>query len=433
MNRFQSIKFALLLVFILFAIEYGYACSMYKITYAGKTMVGCNEDAWRLTPHIWFENGTKPGNYGAAFTGSRFDGANGYAPQSGMNEFGLSFSRLASYTPPKTTSVSESRKSISNPTAYLKDIMHSCKTVEEVKAYISRYDYSYFIEDVFIYIDKSGKYLIVEPYSLTIGNEPNYVLSNFCPSITDKTKAYKLDRYRKGVEFLKYKTDTSLAFCTALSDTMHVCRGKIGDGTLLTSIWDLNNGTINLYFYHQYKNVVKFNLKEELKKGDHKIEIQTLFPHNSEFEKLANYKTPKNNIVILMFLILSGLLFVFSSIYYLITYFVTRKEKRYAYLRLALFPFGLILFYYMYVLCRYIYIFYFPSPYIDPKNIFISITSYIPFLLLLLIIPFIRINIRIIKEKIWGSFSKWLFTFNNIIYLILLVLFAYWGFFNFAG
>lgn len=45
------------------------ACSMYKITVDGKTMVGCNHDAWLTTPKIWFENAKQPNEYGAVFTG----------------------------------------------------------------------------------------------------------------------------------------------------------------------------------------------------------------------------------------------------------------------------------------------------------------------------------------------------------------------------
>ena len=76
-------------------------------------------------------------------------------------------------------------------------------TVEEVKKYIEQYDHSIFIDDVFIYIDSSGKYLVVEPYQLIEGNNPNYVLSNFCPSITDNENARNLERYRNGEDFLK--------------------------------------------------------------------------------------------------------------------------------------------------------------------------------------------------------------------------------------
>ncbi len=312
----------------------------------------------------------------------------------------------------------------------MKDILHTCKTVEEVQEYISKYDHSYFIEDVFIYVDKSGKYLIVEPYTLTIGNEPTYVISNFCPSITPEQNANKLDRYRNGVAFLKHGIDTTLEFCTALSNRMHVCRNKIGDGTLLSSIWDLNIGTVNLYFYHDYKTTVQFNLSEELKKGDHIIAIETLFPYNPEFEKLRNYKTPKDSILIGVFIVASAGFFLLTSIFFLIQYFRRRESKKYSYVQLLLFPIGLILFYYMYVLIGPVNVFYFPAPYKDPTNVFISLTSYIPFLLLLLILPFSMINYRLIKEKSWSLIARWLFTLNNLIYIILIGLFVYWRFYD---
>jgi hypothetical protein len=410
------------------AVQNSFACSGYKITKGNKTILGSNEDAWRLTPHIWFEKKTVNSNFGAAFTGSRYDGANGYAPQSGMNEMGLAFERLASYHP--TQERFTNRKKISNPTQYLKNILHTCKSVEEVKEFISKYDRSYFIEDVFIYVEKSGKYLIVEPYTLTIGNEPTYVISNFCPSITPKKNANKLDRYRNGVAFLKNGIDTSLEFCTALSDTMHVCRKKIGDGTLLSSIWDLNNGTVNLYFYHNYKKTVQFNLNEELKQGDHSIAIDTLFPPNPEFEKLRNFKTPKDSIVIGAFIVAAAGFFLLTSIFFLIQYFRRKERKKYAYIQLALFPLGLILFYYMFVLSGSVNVFYFPAPYKDPTNVLKSLTSYIPLLLLLQIVPFSLINYRLFKEHSWSVFAKWIFTLNNLIYIILIGLFSYWRFYD---
>ena len=427
LNITQFVKVILLTSIIFAAIQDSIACSGFKITKGNRTFFGSNHDAWFTTPHIWFETAAAS-EYGAAFTGARYDGKNGYAPQSGMNEMGLVFERLSSYHPKQESFAN--RKIIFNPTKYLKDILHSCKTVEEVQEYISKYDYSYFIEDVFIYVDKSGKYLIVEPYKLTIGTEPTYVISNFCPSITPEKKANKLDRYRNGVAFLKDGIDTTLAFCTALSDTMHVCRKKIGDGTLLSSIWDLKSGTVNLYFYHDFNTTIQFNLSEELKKGDHIIAIETLFPQNPEFEKLRNYKTPKDSIMIGLFIVASAGFFLLTSIFFLFQYFRSRESKKYAYVQLLLFPIGLILCYYMFVLCGPVNVFYFPAPYKNPSNVFISFTSYIPFLLLLALLPFSMINYRIIKEKSWNLLAQWLFTLNNLIYVVLIGLFIYWRFYD---
>jgi hypothetical protein len=430
MTRIKKMQFArlILLTIIIFAVfQDSIACSGYKITIGNRTFFGSNHDAWFTTPHIWFEN-TTSGKYGAAFTGARFDGENGYAPQSGMNEMGLAFERLVAYHPVQENFTN--RKTISNPTKYLTDILHTCKTVDEVKEYISKYDHSYFIEDVFIYVDKSGKYLIVEPYTLTIGNEPTYVIANFCPSITPEQNANKLDRYRNGVAFIKNGIDTTLEYCTALSDTMHVCRKKIGDGTLLSSIWDLNNGMVNLYFYHDYRTTVQFNLSEELKKGDHIIAVETLFPHNPEFEKLRNFKTPKDSILIGVFIVASAGFFLLTSIFFLIQYFRRKENKKYSYIQLLLFPVGIILFYYMIVLSGSVNVFYFPAPYKHPTNVFVSLTSYIPFLLLLLILPFSVVNYRLLKDNSWSFLAKGLFTLNNLIYIILIGLFAYWKFYD---
>jgi hypothetical protein len=393
-----------------------------------KTFLGSNEDAWRTTPHIWFEAAKLVGNYGAAFTGSRYDGENGYAPQSGMNEMGLAFERLASYHPKQNPF--ENHEKITNPTNYLKDILHSCASVEEVKAYISRFDHSYFLEDVFIYVDKSGKYLIVEPYTLTIDNEPSYVISNFCPSITSTEKATKLERYRNGVEFLKNGIDTTLAFCTDLSDAMHVCRKKIGDGTLLSSIWDLSDGNVNLFFYHNYDTTVQFNLKDELKKGNHSIEIESLFPPNPEFVALRNYRTPKNNNWIALFILGSAAIFFFSSVFFLVQYFRTKQNQRFALLKLMLFPIGLVLFYFMYVLSSNLAVFYFPAPYQSPTNALVSLASYIPWLLLVFMLPLLFMNYRIHKEHCWSRFASVLFTINNLIYIGLIGLFQYWELFD---
>lgn len=414
-------------IIFLLSVNIGNTCSMYKITKNGKTFVGCNHDAWLTTPHIWFEIGSLNAPYGAAFTGSRYDGKNGYAPQSGMNEHGLVFSRLSSYHP-EIKNLNNKLK-ITNPTFYLKDILHTCKTVEDVKKYIEKYDQSYFIEDVFIYIEKSGKYIVVEPYNIIEGNDVSYVLSNFCPSITTKENANKLERYKNGMLFLNNKLETNLEFCKKVSDTMHVCRDKIGDGTLLTSIWNNTDGTVNLYFYHNYEKTVQFNIKEELVKGNHSLKVDSLFPKNSEFEKLASYKIPQNSDTIRFFLLFSGLFFLMSSCYFFINYFKTKKRNKYNYIKLLLVPFGFLLFYYMFVLNTNINIFYFSAPYKDSYNSLISMSSYLPYVLLAVIIPLLVINYKVIKEKYWSKLAIAVLTTNNLLYLILIGFFIYWRFY----
>ena len=424
MTRLKIAPSILLPLLLLFYCNEAFSCSTYKITVGNKTMYGINYDTWFTKPRIWFE--TK--GYGAVFTGANYQSGNDLTPQSGMNEFGLSFGTLATATPEHGKAFLN-KKQITNRTAYLKSILHSCRTVEEVKAYIEQYDHSTLCNDVFIYTDKSGHYLIVEPYTLTFGYEPNYVMANFCPSTITDFKTIKQERYINGVAFLKNKTATSLAFCTALSDTMHVCRDRIGDGTLLTSIMDLEKGIVHLYFYHNYKKQVQFNLKQELAKGDHSFEIVPLFAKNPEYQKLLDFKTPQNSRAINYIIWGCFCLFGFTFPYFLIGYFRNKKIK-FAKYKLLLAVLGLFLAYYMIVLQLEIGIYYFPSPYKSYKFGLITIASYLPFLLLFLFIPLLILNRKVLRENNWNSFSKFLCTSNNFAFLTLLFLFSYWGLYN---
>lgn len=407
------------------------ACSMYKITIDGQTMVGCNHDAWLTTPKIWFENAKHQNEYGAGFTGAREVNNNRTAPQSGMNTAGLVFSRLTSHYPKQNNPFSK-RLKITDEIDYLSNILHKCATVSEVKKHIEQYDHSIFINDVFIYIDSLGDYLIVEPYKLIEGDTPNYVLANFCPSITDNEQARKLDRYRNGEDFLKsHSAKLSLEYCTALSDTMHVSRSRNGDGTLITSIWDTKNKSVNLYFYHSYDVAVEFVLAEELAKGDHIVSIPELFPKNSDFERLINYKTPSNTIELRILLVaLAGLLAFFSFILS-ISLFRKNKPTAVSFKSVLMFSaINLILIAYLFVLATNKNIFYFDAPYKHYGSDLISASSYSPFLLLLSIGPLIFYTINRLKSDKIRPWIKVILISNNLVYIILIAGFSYWGLYN---
>ena len=406
------------------------ACSMYKITVKGKTVVGCNHDTWYTTPKIWFENAKNPNEFGASFTGAREVTGNRTAPQSGMNEKGLVFSRLMAYYPEQKNPFLHKLK-IGNEVDYLSDILHQCATVKEVKKYIEKYDHSVFSDDVFIYIDSQGNYLIVEPYKLIEGNKANYVLSNFCPSITNHEQARQLMRYRNGDDFLKTKkVNPSLAYYAALSDTMHVCRNRNGDGTLLTSIWDTKDGVVNLYFYHNFNSTVRFNLSNELAKGDHTINIASLFPSNSEFERLKSYKTPYNTPVLRILLVaIAGLLFFILFMVFLAALKAKHTEITFknTWLIAAV---NLLLMGYLFILVTNENIYYFDAPYQHYDSVLISIASYIPFLLLVVIIPLTLFTVKRLKSSNTKRWIKATLVFNNLIYLLLILSFGYWGLYS---
>jgi hypothetical protein len=261
-------------------------CSMFKVTMYGKTMVGNNEDYWNPNTRIWFERG-KDNEYGVVFVGYA-----DFWPQGGMNQAGLVFDGFA--MPYLAINDRSGKKELSND--FLRDIMKKCTTVDEVKKYFAQCNLTGLETSMFLFIDKTGKYIVVEGDSLITGNNQCYVLSNFYPSQVKDESKIDIPIYQKGKRLLESRRDTSISFCASVMDTMHQ-ETKWGGGTLYTTLYDLKDGIIYLYFFHDYDHVVKFNLNQELEKSDHILVIPELFPENEKgLEFLNNYNEVSNEI-----------------------------------------------------------------------------------------------------------------------------------------
>jgi tetratricopeptide (TPR) repeat protein len=240
-------------------------------------MVGNNEDFWNPNSRIWFEHGD--GNeYGAVYVG--YDN---FWPQGGMNQAGLVFDGFSM----DYLAILDTLGKKSLDANFLKDIMKKCTVVEDVKRYLIQYNLHGLETSMFLFIDKTGKYLVVEGDELIIGNNQSYVLSNFYPSLIKEEKEIKIPLYHKGKRLLESKKDTSISFCSSVMDTLHQERNW-GAGTMYTSIYDLKEGTIYLYFFRDYTHVVKFNLNQELEKVDHSLVIPELFPENKNGQNYLN-------------------------------------------------------------------------------------------------------------------------------------------------
>jgi hypothetical protein len=249
--------------------------------------------------------------------------------------------------------------------------------------------------------------------------------------LTSNQIARRQERFKRGQDYLRaHGLDTSLNFCIAMSDTMHVCRNRNGDGTLLTSIWDSQKGLVNLYFYHSYDSTVQFSLSEELAKGDHMISVPGLFPENPEFERLVKYKTPFNVPSLRFSLVfLGGFLFLLSFVY-LISYFRKRNTDRSDKIKLVYSALNFLMVAYLCVLATNINIYYFDAPYRHYSSDLISLSSYIPFLLLLFILPATFYVIRYVKFNGAGRWIKGFLVFNSFVYVMLVMGFGYWGLFT---
>jgi hypothetical protein len=398
------------------------ACSMFKITLDGKTMVGNNEDAWSLNSRIWFEKGEE-GKYGVAYVGH-----NRGVPQGGLNEAGLAYDAFS--LPYREAKVVAGKKGIPDNSSFLKKLMQKCGNVHEVKNLLENYNLGAFSMGMFWFIDKSGDYLILEGDSLMMGNDSAYVLVNFRPSETTDLDDIRISRFQKGRRFLQSHEDTTVAFCAAMMDTMRASRGNLGHGTLYTSIYDLNAGIIYLYFYQDFSHQHKFNLKEELAKGDHSISMPGLFPPNTGYQRLEAYKTPMNSRAIRTFLIFSLAFFILVSFYGFTSFIQGLFNRKSAgtwfdgiKLLFLLNNAGLLVL--IPILWMREPVFYFGMEG-SLVNFPFPEVEYIPILSLFLSLLLGVFTLYLISKKHWGRVSRILSVAQCLLYGIFTVLFLYW-------
>jgi hypothetical protein len=401
----------------------GAACSLYKITLEGKTVLGNNEDSWGKDPCIWFEPGNEH-RFGVAYLG--------YArkrpqPDGALNDQGLAFDAFTmphrKETPPKNPT----KKDFSY--SELTSIMEHCSSVEQVYAYLEQRNLYQlngsilFPGAMLFFTDKSGKYLVVEAHKMTWGNSASFALANFSVADTKDCTALPIERYRKGLSFLSNKAaSTDLEFCTALSDTMSVNRNKIGDGTLYTNIYDLQEGSIHLFFYHDFSKRVDFTLEEELAKGAHTVAFDTLFPNNKGFQQLLDYLTPGSSNIVYYAIVACLLFFLIAAPYFLLVAF---RNKHRSFMS-GIAALSIILFAYLFILLRNEAIFYFPAPYSAPNAPFINLSSYVPYLLALVCILVIIRTKKVLKTEQSTILFRLILCANCIIYVLLVGCFIYW-------
>ena len=245
-----------------------YACSMYKITQDGKTIVGNNEDYLVANTEIWFAPKGKD-LYGVMNVGFN----NGFA-QGAINEAGLMFDGFA--MPHLQVKNTKGKRKVSQ-IELIALIMHNYSTVKAVKTHLSKIDLSFLNNAMLVFVDSSGEYLIVEGDELILGNDAEKTFSNFYPSQTPEPEKVNIDFYQNGLKHLKTsESEATFDYCGAVMNNFQQFI------TQYTTIYDLQERKIRLHHYQNFDDFIELDLVEELKKGEHKLSIPELFPKDTK-------------------------------------------------------------------------------------------------------------------------------------------------------
>ncbi len=387
---------------------------MFKITVGRNNIIGCNNDAWVTEPQLKFTNK----GYGAAFTGAtRYNGK--IAPQSGMNEFGIVFTTL-SINPPKHQKTFQGIQ-INDRSQFLESVLQKCKTLEEVEQFYSRFNRSCFIQDLFVYIDSSGRVLFVEPFVMHYRDDASLIQSNFCPSETTDLTDIQQRRFIRGNAFIANGYSADFYFGMNLIKEMSVSRKRHGDGTLISTIWDNRNLKFDVVFYHDFDHIKSFSLKKELAEGEGIYKLDTMFPRNKDFEELKTYKTPFNTPVLRLLLAIVGFLSGILGLWFAIRAIrasVWKLKLFWALQTLA----SLIGFGYCFILATDIAMFYYDWPYFHPSSNWRTLMSYTPLVIgLVFLINLFYLNKCIHKQAID-------LMLETVLFVGILTGFLYWSF-----
>lgn len=265
------------------------ACTAFTVTHNGHTYIGNNEDAWSITARVRFEQG-RDGGYGAVYFG-HFNGHpfRSMVDQIGMNEAGLVVDGLA--IQPKHVAGIPGRKQV--PFDELMPlVMRTCSDVHEAAALLRTTDNSWLTQSMLFIADRHGGYLIVESDTLFVGSAPSYAVGNWRMSSCSDPSTIPIPRLQEGRALLATGMGGSLDEARDVLARMAVCRRKMGEGTLFSTLFDPLEGKAHLYFYHDFSEAIAFDLKAELAKGDRTVDMASLFGVRPEFERLKAYITP---------------------------------------------------------------------------------------------------------------------------------------------
>ncbi|WP_111709905.1 linear amide C-N hydrolase [Lutibacter citreus] len=267
------------ILIIVFAIIYslnpmiGNACSMYKITKNGKTIVGNNEDWLSPNHQFWFESGSK-NKFGVMYMGQ----LNNFA-QGAINEKGLLFD---GFFEPNYLPVNNTAGKVKIPIAdALRKLMQTMTHVEEVKAYIETINLATLTKSMLVFVDKSGTYLIIEGDEIFIGDEAEKTFSNFYYSQIESVDNVNLDYYQNGRKFINSSNgQATLDYCGEAMSKFAQAKTKLA-ATQYSTIYDLEKLIVRVYLFNDHSKFIEIDLKKDLKKGNHKTMIPDLFPKES--------------------------------------------------------------------------------------------------------------------------------------------------------
>jgi len=244
-----------------------FGCTIVMAARNGLVLVGNNEDRNHPKTIITFVPASS-GYYGRVVFG--FDDG---PVQGGMNDQGLFIDGNA--LAPTGWKPDPGKPTFRGSVVMV--LLGTCATCEDVKAFFEKSNVPALERARLPVADRSGASMVVEygqgrvqfvRSSTWYQIATNFVMSNI------RDGSYPCWRYQAADKILSEAKELSRDLIRDVLEKTHQEGGSL---TVYSNIYDLKNGMIRLYNLRDFKKAVVFDLAEELKKGQRRIELPTLF------------------------------------------------------------------------------------------------------------------------------------------------------------
>jgi serine/threonine-protein kinase len=252
------------------------SCTIFAASRGNTVLYGNNEDYNNPNTYYWVRPPAE-GTYGGVYLG--FDN---FSPQGGINEKGLAFDYNA--LPEATLSP---HPELPDRGAIMRRIQQTCATVEEAITVARSYNWGDSIRWQVLLADATGDAVVISAGpngELAFTRKPQgdgYLVStNFNRANPDNAfdGSYPCWRYDKATEMLERieaEADLTVDYFRSILDAVHI-EGAVGN-TLYSNVFDLRQGLIYLYHWHQFDEVAVLNVAEELARAPSPTRIRDLF------------------------------------------------------------------------------------------------------------------------------------------------------------
>ena len=273
------IPLSLVLSLLIITVSSSSACTVFTASQGDTVLAGNNEDWYPVDTQIRFIS-AKNNHHGMVVFGFPDNWFQG-----GMNDVGL-FVDITALPPVELVSHPEKIEVQDN---VAKVALQSCSTVKEVIQLYNRTRFFNTWSGQYLFADASGDAVVIGidsdgelAYTRKEGN--HLLMTNFNLANSDNGR-YPCERYDTGIRMLGNMDNVTIDGFQSILSAVHQM------STLYSNIYDLPNGDVYIYYFHQFQEVVKISLSEELAEGDRVIPLIDLFSPEARAAALAAYQT----------------------------------------------------------------------------------------------------------------------------------------------